>query len=257
MSRTAREKIKSNFIHIVTKGIKDEFIFYKKDYKNKYIELITKYSRKIENIKLIAYCVMDNHVHILIYTNNIHDVESFMRKVNTSYASFYNMSEDRTGYVFANRYHTQIIQNEEHLFLCIDYIHKNPVKAGIVESPYKYAYSSCKQMQDKKRFRTKKIIFEKAKLNFEWNNNSREAYDFIDVNERTKKVARKDIETIIKEFCLKHNTSIQEVRKTNILIIKLKHYLNTEYKISNKNICAILGIGKNRISWIEKRMHMN
>ena len=91
MSRTAREKIKSNFIHIVTKGIKDEFIFYKKDYKNKYIELITKYSRKIENIKLIAYCVMDNHVHILIYTNNIHDVESFMRKVNTSYASFYNM----------------------------------------------------------------------------------------------------------------------------------------------------------------------
>ena len=137
------------------------------------------------------------------------------------------------------------------------YIHKNPVKAGIVESPYRYAYSSCKQMQDKKRFRTKKIIFEKAKLNFEWNNNSREAYDFIDVNERTKKVARKDIETIIKEFCLKHNTSIQEVRKTNILIIKLKHYLNTEYKISNKNICAILGIGKNRISWIEKRMRMN
>ena len=122
MTRPARENIKSNFIHIVTKGIKDEFIFYKKDYKNKYIELITKYSKKIENIRIIAYCVMDNHVHILMHTNDIHDVESFMRKVNTSYAIFYNVSEDRNGYVFANRYHTQIIQNEEHLFLCIDYI---------------------------------------------------------------------------------------------------------------------------------------
>lgn len=258
MTRTSRENIKSNFIHIVTKGIKNEFIFYKKDYKNKYIELITKYSKIIENISIIAYCVMDNHVHILIYTNNIHDVESFMRKVNTSYAIFYNVSEDRNGYVFANRYHTQIIQNEEHLFLCIDYIHKNPVKAGIVSEPYNYAYSSCKQMQDKKaNLQLKELICKKDLTNFEFKNNSRESYDFIDASEKSKKVERKDIETIIREFCLKYNTSIQEIRKSNTLIIKLKYYLNTEYKISNKNICAILGIGKNRITWIEKRMHIN
>lgn len=258
MTRPARENIKSNFIHIVTKGIKDEFIFYKKDYKNKYIELITKYSKKIENIRIIAYCVMDNHVHILMHTNNIHDVESFMRKVNTSYAIFYNVSEDRNGYVFANRYHTQIIQNEEHLFLCIDYIHKNPVKAGIVSEPYNYAYSSCKQMQDKKaNLQLKELICKKDLTNFEFKNNSTEPYSFTDVIEKTKKLERKDIEIIIEEFCLKYNTSIQEVRKSNSLIIKLKHYFNTKYKISNKNICAILGIGKNRISWIEKRMHIN
>lgn len=52
-----------------------------------------------------------------------------MKKVNTTYAIYYNKNEVRVGYVFANRYYSQSIKNERHLLTCIQYIHQNPVKA--------------------------------------------------------------------------------------------------------------------------------
>ena len=79
-------------------------------------------------------------------------------------------------------------------------------------------------------------------------------YHFIDEDERVEKIERKGIEIIIEEFCNKYNTSIAEIRKSNSLIIEFKSFLMVKYKISNKNICAILGIGKNRISQIEKKL---
>ena len=53
---------------------------------------------------------------------------------------------------------------------------------------------------------------------------------------------------------MEYQTSLNEIKKSNYLILKFKEYLNKKYKVSNKNICAILGIGKNRISWIEKKL---
>ena len=131
---------------------------------------------------------MDNHAHILIYSEKINELSNFMKKLNIAYATYYNEKEERTGYVFGSRYYTQVIENEIHLLACIKYIHENPVKAGIVNEPSEY------------------------------------------------------------------QTSLNEIKKSNYLILKFKEYLNKKYKVSNKNICAILGIGKNRISWIEKRL---
>ena len=148
MPRTSRESIKSNFIHIVTKGLAGEFIFYKKEYKDKYISLL---NQKLENgIQLISYCVMDNHAHILMYMEDIKILEKFMKKLNTAYAIFYNSKEERKGYVFATRYYSQIIKNERHLLQCIHYIHKNPVNAGIVSIPENYKYSSCNAIMNGK-----------------------------------------------------------------------------------------------------------
>lgn len=79
-------------------------------------------------------------------------------------------------------------------------------------------------------------------------------YHFIDEDERLEKIERQSVEIIIEEFCNKYNTSIAEIRKSNSLILEFKKFLKLKYKISNKNICAILGIGKNRISVIEKKL---
>ena len=70
MPRVARKYIQSNLIHIVTEGIKKEFIFYQDKYKSEYILLLKKYIDEIKNLKLISYCVMDNkltqHMQIII-----------------------------------------------------------------------------------------------------------------------------------------------------------------------------------------------
>ena len=65
-----------------------------------------------------------------------------MQKLNTSYSEFYNEINDRVGHVFRNRYKSQIILDQKHLYRCLAYIHNNPVKAGMVEKPSEYKYSS-------------------------------------------------------------------------------------------------------------------
>jgi putative transposase len=255
MSRIARKNIVSKFVHIVAKGIKSEFIFYKQEYKEKYTFLLNKCIKELEGIDLIAYCVMDNHAHLLIHTKEINKVETLMRKINTAYAIFYNLQEERSGYVFFNRYHSEMIENGIHLLSCIKYIHENPVKAGIVEKAHFYQYSSCKDfLEDKMRNDILCSIFGE---NFKYAStdvDKRIEYHFIDEDERLEKVERQSVEIIIEEFCNKYNTSIAEIRKSNSLILEFKKFLKVKYKISNKNICAILGIGKNRISVIEKKL---
>lgn len=253
MPRTSRESIKSNFIHIVTKGLAGEFIFYKKEYKDKYISLL---NQKLENgIQLISYCVMDNHAHILMYMEDIKILEKFMKKLNTAYAIFYNSKEERKGYVFATRYYSQIIKNERHLLQCIHYIHKNPVNAGIVSIPKNYKYSSCNAiMNGKMRAEILKIVFGENFYCMYTEADTEENCNFIDENLQNKITEKKDIEDIINEFCNKKGKTMKQIKQSNKLIIELKEYLNINYKVSNKNICAILGIGKNRITLIERKL---
>ncbi len=256
MPRVARKYIKSNFIHIVTKGIKKEFIFYKEKYKNEYISLLNKYLNEIKELKMLSYCIMDNHAHILTYTTEINKLSEFMKKLNTAYAIYYNEKEEREGYVFANRYYTQTIKDEIHLLACIKYIHENPVKAGLVNNAKEYKYSSYKKMKNGEiDLEVINSIFESTidYLNFEDIDLSSDEYEFIEAENHENKLNSSSVEEIIERFCQENQTSLNEVKKSNYLILKFKEYLNRKYRVSNKNICAILGIGKNRISLIEKR----
>ena len=90
MPRIARKNIQSEFVHIITKGIKSEFIFYKDQYKNEYISLLNKYLNEVKELEMLAYCIMDNHAHILLYTENINNMSLFMKKINGKFAMYYN-----------------------------------------------------------------------------------------------------------------------------------------------------------------------
>lgn len=141
MPRIARSNMTGKFFHIMVQGINKEHIFEKDYYKKEYKKIIKKNLEK-SKIKVISYCIMNNHTHILIYSDNISSIIKFMHTINTSYGIYYNKVNDRVGYVFRDRYKTQEILNGDHLKNCIVYIHKNPVKAKIVENEEKYQYSS-------------------------------------------------------------------------------------------------------------------
>lgn len=138
MPRLARKLLNGKIFHITVKGIKGEYIFQDDKDKNEYLKLL-KEKRKID---ILAYCIMDNHAHILIKTENVDEMSKYMKKVNTSYALYYNKKNMREGYVFKNRFFSQQIEDRKHLFSCIVYIHKNPVKANIVRNMENYKFSS-------------------------------------------------------------------------------------------------------------------
>ena len=85
MPRIARKDVKSPFLHIMVQGINKEYIFYKEEYIKYYLKII-KSNIKYYNCTIIAYCIMNNHAHFLIYTKDVGKLGKFMQKVNLKYA---------------------------------------------------------------------------------------------------------------------------------------------------------------------------
>ena len=178
MPRKARNQLVGNYFHIMIQGIKKEYIFDKDIYKKKYIQILSKHSQK-ENVKIIAYCVMSNHVHLLMYIENIQDMSKFMHDINAEYGQYYNAIKNRVGFVFRNRFNTQEILDINHLRACVAYIHKNPVKAEMVKHESLYQYSSYNEY-----FEENKIIsYEGIKLLFGTTAKEKYIEDFIKIHE--------------------------------------------------------------------------
>lgn len=144
MPRIARKNLYSNFIHLIVQGINQEYIFKKDEWKTFYLNTL---KNKIENLKveILAYCVVGNHAHFLIYYESLSDLLTLMRKVNTTYAMYYNKINKRKGYVFRDRYFSQPILNENQLYNCVVYIHNNPVAGGLATNFLDYKFSSFRE----------------------------------------------------------------------------------------------------------------
>lgn len=141
MARNARDYHLADFYHIMVQGDERKFIFNKSNYKDKYIYLLKRNAFR-NDIKIIAYCVMDNHVHILVHAKEQERMSKMMLQCNTSYGIFFSKERGNIGHVFRERYRSEVIYTKTHLLNCIKYIHQNPVKASITKNCKDYPFSS-------------------------------------------------------------------------------------------------------------------
>ena len=141
MPRQPRVYSKTDIYHVMIRGINKEKIFTKGIYKSKLLNIIQEISEEVD-FNLIAYCVMNNHLHLLIKAGN-YELTKFMKKLNIKYAMYYNKAEDRYGHVFQGRFRSEAVEDEEYLFGVLRYIHNNPVKAGFTHSMLDYKWSSA------------------------------------------------------------------------------------------------------------------
>ncbi len=225
--RIARKNIKAQFLHVMVQGVNKEFIFYKKEYIKKYLEIIRE-NKKDYNLEILAYCIMNNHVHFLVYTKDIEKFGKFMQRINLLYAQMYNKKENRCGVLFRNRYKSEPIYDIKHLINCIKYIHNNPVKAQMVLNCEDYEFSSYNDYiknEGPTRYKIMKEIFGE---NCDYANLFEQSFDkrFMDAeyeNEETiNSYILEGIREFKKEFCL--NTveilSNREIFKELIIFLK-------------------------------------
>ena len=151
MPRLSRNLLPSHFVHLIVQGINREYIFKENSWKSHYKSLI-KNNFSDANISIVAYCIMDNHAHFLVFYDNINVLCKSMQKTNTCYAMHYNKLNNRKGYVFRDRYYSQPIMDENHLYNCLVYIHRNPVSASIVTNMDDYFFSSYREYTRQIRF---------------------------------------------------------------------------------------------------------
>lgn len=165
MPRIARKNMTMPFFHLMTQGINKEYIFENNSEKVEYEKLILLQKKEL-NVNILAYCIMDNHAHILIRVKEVENMSNFMHKINSQYATYYNKKHHRTGYVFKNRYKSQMINSLKHLYRCIDYIHDNPVKAGICETREQYKFSSYSNLYQNNQIKAIKSLEKQLKESF-------------------------------------------------------------------------------------------
>ena len=140
MPRRSRKQIESNIYHIMLRGNERKNIFSDEEDKQRIIDTILKVKKDGE-FSLYAFCVMDNHLHIVLKEGSS-TLARTLKQIGTSYAYYYNHKHKRVGHVFQDRFKSEGIRDDGQWLEVIRYIHNNPVKAGIVERAADYPWSS-------------------------------------------------------------------------------------------------------------------
>lgn len=139
MARQARQVSKTGIYHVMLRGIDKANIFQENlDYEY-FLEAINK-AKKLGGFKLHGYCLMDNHIHLLVEEGE--EIGNSIKRIAVSYVSWYNYKYGRVGHLFQDRFKSEIVESEEYFITALRYIHQNPVKANIVAKVEDYFWSS-------------------------------------------------------------------------------------------------------------------
>lgn len=140
MTRPLRIDFPGAVHHIYFRGNKKEDIFIDDHERLKFLEFLVKAKDRNDNI-IYAYCLMNNHVHLLIESGNIH-IGKFMQELLTNYVQYFNWRWSRIGHLLQDRYKNILVDKDRYLMTLLKYIHLNPVRAELCASPENYIWSS-------------------------------------------------------------------------------------------------------------------
>jgi len=146
--RQAREKSKSGIYHIILRGTNKQIIFEEEEDKVKFIETLNDYKEK-SGYKIYAYCLMGNHIHLLIQEGK-EELGIVMRRIGASYVYWYNWKYQRCGHLFQDRYKSETVDDDSYFLTVVRYIHQNPLKAGLVNDISNYRWCSYNEFVEKK-----------------------------------------------------------------------------------------------------------
>lgn len=136
-----------------------------------------------DGYKIICYCLMDNHVHMLIKTKD-KPLGQFIGRVNAMYAKYFNKKYNYIGHLFQDRYHAEFIESDKQMLEASRYIHLNPLRANMVSKPEEYQWSSYSMFIGEKK---DKIISSDIVLCYFKKENKRDLYrEFVESAIKTK-----------------------------------------------------------------------
>jgi REP-associated tyrosine transposase len=140
MARPIRIQFPGAFYHVIVRGNEQKAVFRSDKDRFDYLDRLAHYSSKF-GFRLLAYCLMDNHVHLAIETGEA-PLSKIMAGLQSSYTQAFNRRHRRVGHLFQGRYKAFLIEKDRYALALLRYIHENPVKAGIVTKAEEYRWSS-------------------------------------------------------------------------------------------------------------------
>jgi REP element-mobilizing transposase RayT len=154
MPRRAREKSGTGIYHVMLRGINRQNIFEEEEdyirFKNLLYQMVWPVDDTGQQLParctLYAYCLMSNHVHLLI-REAAEDLASVIKRIGTAYAQYYNKKYQRFGHLFQDRFKSEPVNDNAYFFTLMQYIHQNPLSAGIAKTISDYPWSSWEEYE--------------------------------------------------------------------------------------------------------------
>lgn len=140
MPRVERKKSSTGIYHVMFRGINKQRIFEDEEDYRKLLETLKKYGN-VSEYTIYGYCLMSNHVHLLI-KEGCEDLGNTFRRIGSTYVRWYNLKYGRTGHLFQDRYKSEVVEDDRYFLTVLRYIHQNPLKAGMVTRLESYQWSS-------------------------------------------------------------------------------------------------------------------
>lgn len=246
MSRIARSYSQSGIYHILFRGINQQNIFEEKADYEKFIEITANVKSQME-FEIYAYCLMNNHVHIVMKEKCEKDISLIMKRILTGYVRWYNIKYGRSGALIANRYKSVPVEVDEYFLELIRYVHQNPIKAGIAKKPEDYSYSSYTEYVKKPNICDVDFVFGMMdKTEFKKFHKENGKFEF-KVTDSKKKSDEEVIFLIKKEYEIENPQDISKMPRPerNKIIAELK------LKYSTRQLQRITGVSRSVISKIK------
>ena len=143
MGRMARLNYPGLIYHIINRGNDRQVIFVEADDYRHYLNTIQRYKKKYR-FELFAYCLMTNHVHLLIKTTEHGSVSKIMQSITVAHTRWYNYKYQRCGHVWQGRFHSPVVSEDDHMLTVMQYIEQNPLRAKMIHRISDYPWSSYK-----------------------------------------------------------------------------------------------------------------
>src|SRR3990170_4888939 len=141
MPRTARIVVPNYPYHITKRGNYRQKIFDDQEDRSIYLNWINEYSKKYD-LTLLAYCLMDNHVHFVAIPGEDNSLSKVFSIVHMRYSQYYNKKKGTTGHLWQGRFYSCLL-DEMHLMAAMRYVEKNPVRARLVRKAWNWKWSSA------------------------------------------------------------------------------------------------------------------
>ncbi len=255
MPRTARRKSETGIYHVIIRGANRQEIFHDDEDRIRFLETLERYKRKA-GIKIYGWCLMDNHIHIII-KEGIEELAITMKRIGVSFVSYYNCKYGTTGHLFQDRFRSEVVESNEYLITVIRYIHKNPVKARLVKLPLDWKWSSCSGYYGEKSYpqglldselilglfsEEKEVAIERFR-EFNEEDNEDKCLDDVIIRRLRDEEVRVEIEKIISGVNIAQIKSLPKVQRDKII-----RNAKCIEGVTQRQLARILGVSQAHIS---------
>ncbi len=240
------------------RGNERKDIFIDEEDKEKFIKTVIK-KKTNKSFKLYAYCIMDNHLHLVIKEQK-ETISQIIKKIAISYAYYFNNKYKRVGHLFQDRYKSETIEDEAYLLSVIRYVHNNPEKAEITKKE-KYKWSSYLNYIDilnhhREISEIKEILemfssdIEKALKEFINFSNKYEEKNFLEMKETIKsEIDEENGNEYINRYLKSRNLKKEDLKRRENAKQKedLIQQLTKKSNLSKRKIAILIGVNRETV----------